>query len=92
MAFLTAEERGFAAAISRVVYANPFLPERTEGERAALGDDWTPTGPLWHARAELDTSPNLAKLGARVEAEARPLPIDRARPSPALNARAIRRR
>jgi transcriptional regulator with AAA-type ATPase domain len=68
MVFLTAEERGFAAAISRVVYANPFLPERIEGERAALGDEWTPTGPLWHARADLDTNPNLAKLGARVEA------------------------
>ena len=67
MAFLTSSERAFAGAVSRVVYANPFLPERTEGERAALGADWSPTGPLWHARADLDTNPNLAKLAARVE-------------------------
>jgi hypothetical protein len=67
MAFLESSERAFAGAVSRVVHANPFLPERTEGERAALGAEWTPTGPLWHARADLDASPNLVKLAARAE-------------------------
>ena len=41
------EERRFAAAVSRVAYDNPFAPERIESERVALGDAFSPSGPVW---------------------------------------------
>ena len=37
MPFYTRPERQFLEAISRLAYANPFLPERTEFERAVRG-------------------------------------------------------
>src|SRR6266516_1520260 len=36
MGFMSGEERALGAALSRLGYANPFLPERIEAERAAL--------------------------------------------------------
>jgi hypothetical protein len=33
-------------------YANPFLPERVECERAVLGDDFLEGEPVWSYRAE----------------------------------------
>ena len=36
MAFLTAAQRSFLQAVSQLGYANPFLPERVELERAVL--------------------------------------------------------
>jgi len=73
MPFLTGSDRGFAQAIAALVHANPFLPERIEWERAALGPDFVATGTLWHARSDLDDHPNLAKLSRRVEALAETL-------------------
>jgi transcriptional regulator with AAA-type ATPase domain len=40
MALFEASERQFAEAISKLVYGNPFLPERIEYEKQALGADY----------------------------------------------------
>src|SRR4051812_9643430 len=42
-----AEERRFAAAVSRIAYDNPFASERIESERVALGSAFKDTGPVW---------------------------------------------
>ena len=47
MAFSVANERAFLQAVSQLAYCNPFLPERTEFERAALGDDFVEGEPVW---------------------------------------------
>src|SRR5262245_11628954 len=41
------EERGFARALSRIAYDNPFAPERIESERVALGEAFNETDPVW---------------------------------------------
>src|SRR5437867_3210742 len=69
MTFLSGDERAFATAVVGLAYANPFLPQRVEWERAALGPEFIDTAPVWSARtAELDSNPNVARIGARVEA------------------------
>ena len=47
MAFLTPQKRAFLHAVSQLAYANPFLPERVEFERAALGDAFVAGEPVW---------------------------------------------
>ena len=42
-------ERSFLAAVSRLAYANPFLPDRVDAERDALGDDFVSGDPVWSA-------------------------------------------
>jgi transcriptional regulator with AAA-type ATPase domain len=42
----------FLEAVSRLAYANPFLPERVELERAALGAEFVEGEPVWSYRAE----------------------------------------
>ena len=39
-------------AVSRLGYCNPFLPERIELERAALGAEFVPGEPVWSFRME----------------------------------------
>src|ERR1700677_1005325 len=68
MSLFTAAEQRFAAAAARLVYGNPFVPERIDVERQLLGDDYAPA--LWnYARVdELDHEhPNLTRLDGRVE-------------------------
>src|SRR6058998_901238 len=74
MAFLTGSDRTLAEAISRLAYCNPFLPERIECERAALGPAFVAGGTLWHATGEPDPMPNVAALGKLSEALAGRLP------------------
>ena len=50
MIFLTDDERAFAQSIVRLVYCNPFLPERIDCERAALGNDFVAGDRVWNAR------------------------------------------
>jgi DNA-binding NtrC family response regulator len=67
MALMTDQERDFAQAISRLVFGNPFLTERIDAERQALGPGFIATGVVWHVRAEPeDDSPNLGALYDRV--------------------------
>ena len=48
---------------------NPFLPERLELERRALGDAFTPVAAVWHAADDADGGdhPNAVRLRAEVE-------------------------
>ena len=47
MPFLKAEDRPFIRAVSKLGFCNPFLPERVEYEKDALGEDFTPGGLVW---------------------------------------------
>ncbi len=68
MSLLNDSQRAFARAVSKLVYCNPFLPERIESEREALGPEFVATEVVWHAQAdEGHESPNATKLKDRVE-------------------------
>lgn len=69
MALLNASERAFLRAVSNLGYCNPFLPERIECEREALGRDFSEAEPVWSMRVDdPDTPPiNALKIGERVE-------------------------
>jgi transcriptional regulator with AAA-type ATPase domain len=69
MTFLTPRERALAAAISRIVYVNPFLPERIAKEREALGDEFDEKDSDWNVRAESEGQhPNIERLTERAGA------------------------
>ena len=68
MGILSSRERSFLEAVANLGYCNPFLPERMELERAALGRDFTDAGPIWSvsvSEPELER-PNIMKLHARL--------------------------
>jgi transcriptional regulator with AAA-type ATPase domain len=66
MGFLTAAERDFATAISHLVYVNPFLPERIEWERRALGAEHVSFDRVWHARDDVSgENPNELRIAER---------------------------
>jgi len=73
MALLTGPDRKLAEAISRLAYCNPFLPERIECERQALGDAFVPGGTLWHATGNPEPPPNVFALRERAGALAEQL-------------------
>ena len=52
MPFLTSAQRTLLQGVSRLGYANPFLPERVELERAVLGGEFIEGEPVWSYRAE----------------------------------------
>jgi hypothetical protein len=69
MPVFSPSERRFAAAIARLAHDNPFLPERVDSERAALGRDFSEVGTVWSAnQADLKAPelhperPNIARL------------------------------
>ena len=63
MAFLSARERSLLESISRLGYANPFLPERVELERAVLGAAFQEGEPVWSYRAgEQGTRVNVVRV------------------------------
>jgi transcriptional regulator with AAA-type ATPase domain len=65
MALFTASDYRFAQALSRLVYCNPFLPERLNLQREALGAKLFPQPVVWHKLTELDNNPNLERLEKR---------------------------
>ncbi len=66
---MTSEQESLAVAISRLVYCNPFLPERIEAEREALGHDFTEHGADWNQRNDWDAiHPNVALLQEKAAA------------------------
>ena len=74
MSLLTETERSFVDDVSRLAYCNPFLPERIEYERQALGVEFVETGEVWHVGSDPDgRNPNVPKLNVRVEAVAEDL-------------------
>src|ERR1039457_6402721 len=70
MPFLTPQQRSFLTAVSQLVYANPFLPERVEFERAALGDAFVAGEPVWsqHVRDPEQPRANVWRIVERLEA------------------------
>ncbi len=69
MALYSDRERRILAATARIAYSNPFLPERIEFERAALGKAFIPGQAVWSASvADPGASRlNIARLQERVE-------------------------
>ena len=70
MAFLSTSQRSFLQTISRLSYANPFLPERVELERALLKDDFVEGEPVWSYRVE---SPGPRENVWRIQRRLEPL-------------------
>jgi DNA-binding NtrC family response regulator len=68
MPLLTEPERRFLRAVAGLAYSNPFLPERTEYERAALGRDYVSGSAVWSASVTNPEAvpPNLVRLRARL--------------------------
>src|SRR5215472_7671450 len=83
--FLTAQERNFLEAVSELAACNPFLPDRTRCERAALGIDFVEGEPVWSLPVDDPEKPRanvwrvverleplVAQLRERLRAGARP--------------------
>src|SRR5260221_4568128 len=72
MALIRKSERAVVSALAALVDCNPFLPERVELERRALGSAFVPVSAVWHADgADTDLAalnPNTVPL--------RPLVVD----------------
>ncbi|MFY9825503.1 MAG: sigma 54-interacting transcriptional regulator [Thermoanaerobaculia bacterium] len=63
MSLLSDSERDLAAAVARLVYVNPFLAERIEWERRALGDEHFSGDQVWHSRGDLaGQNPNEVRI------------------------------
>ena len=73
MGLFTLAEAGFADAVSRLIYANPFLPERIEAEQEALAADFVREGAEWNLQPGSEAvgggtaPPNLALIRRRVD-------------------------
>jgi transcriptional regulator with AAA-type ATPase domain len=66
--FLNSEERNWLEAVSPLSYANPFLPERIQMERAVLGDEFVEGEPVWSYRmGNPDSRVNIARIMARLD-------------------------
>jgi len=52
MAFLSGTQRNLLRSVSQLAYCNPFLPERVDLERAALGGDFVEGEPVWSYHVE----------------------------------------
>ncbi len=75
MAFLSAPERAFLKAVSQFAYCNPFLPEHTEFERAALGPDFLEGEPVWSQQVKDPEKPreNVWRIFKKLEPLAKEL-------------------
>jgi hypothetical protein len=85
MGLLSTEDLLLAEAISRLACCNPFLPERIECERQALGPDFVSGGTLWDLSGEPRAAPNVQALRRRSETLAERLSArlrEGVRPSP----------
>lgn len=67
MPLFSPADRRTLEAITKVAFANPFLPERIELEREALGEEFQPgSSDVWSRHADADDhQPNLQHLAAR---------------------------
>src|SRR2546426_6473658 len=86
MIFLSRSDREFLQAVSRLAFCNPFLPERIEYERAALGGDFVEGEPVWSLPVEQPERPraNVWRIVERLNPLAEQL---RRRLSSAITAR-----
>ena len=68
MLFKSQADLAFVEVMSRLSYCNPFLPERIECERAALGEDFAPVDMVWNVAADWEGNrPNIGRLRERAE-------------------------
>ena len=69
MELLNSSERTFLQAVSHFSYCNPFLPEHTEFERAALGTEYVEGEPVWSQQVENPEKPreNVWRIAAKLE-------------------------
>jgi len=68
MRFFTSQQRTLLKAVSGLGYANPFLPERVEWERAALGAEFVEGEPVWSYRVDRpEPRENVWRVYRRVE-------------------------
>jgi len=70
MSLLSTNEWRVAEAIAGIGYVNPFLPERIELEKQALGEEFTHFQPFLHYRSDCSVSdmfPNVPALRHRSE-------------------------
>ena len=69
MTLWTSAERNFLEAVARLAYANPFLPERIELEKIALGKQFVPVPLFWSSSpaAPEAVSPNVWKIAEKLE-------------------------
>jgi hypothetical protein len=69
MTFLSAEERTFLEAVAGLAYCNPFLPERTRFERAALRENYLESADVWSLAVDDPDRPraNVWRIAERLE-------------------------
>src|SRR5580658_2670610 len=69
MGIFSDSERRFLTAVARLGYSNPFLKERIELERTALGKQFVPGEAVWSASVTDPEAkrPNVVRLQARLE-------------------------
>jgi transcriptional regulator with AAA-type ATPase domain len=69
MPFASSAELSFLSAVSQLAYSNPFLPERAQCERAALGGEYDEGEPVWSLPVEDPDRPrvNVWRINARLE-------------------------
>jgi len=69
LAFVSQSERSFLQAVSQLAYCNPFLPERVDLERAALGDEFVAGEPVWSLPVDQPERPraNAWRIIAKLE-------------------------
>lgn len=61
-------DRSFVQAVSTLTYVNPFLRDRDEAERRALGDAYDDSQPPWVLTPSTrDADPNVAAITSRTE-------------------------
>ena len=66
MSFISASDRPFLEALSGLAYCNPFLPERIEWERRALGGQFKAAADVWSLRSDLPAEGvNVERLAER---------------------------
>jgi transcriptional regulator with AAA-type ATPase domain len=66
---IPAKHRDFAVVIKKLLDCNPFLPERIEYERKALGDQYVKTDMPWNVFAmEPSEDPNIELIKAKASA------------------------
>lgn len=70
MSFYRGTEREFLVAVSKLAYCNPFLPERIQCEREALGAEFREEEPVWSMKVNDPDTPrtNLIRLTGRLGA------------------------
>ena len=68
MALFDDDQRRILEAVGTLASGNPFLTERVEAERKALGEEFVATTAVWHVEADLDgLNPNVPRISRLVE-------------------------